>query len=111
MEVKTLVDKMVYRDLRTTLDTTEDDDCTEKPFDFLGASSDVVATKDSGADEGAGSGVSMSQDNGSDGKKLGLGPDGDAQRKRAWYRRSTARETGGVPHDVVFRLREVNQTP
>ena len=78
LEVKALVDKIVYRDLPAT----EDNDNPSKFCEFLGTSSNIVDTKDSEVDAGAGSGVSVSQDGGLDDENPGPGPDGDTQGKR-----------------------------
>ena len=56
-DIKALVDKMVYRDLRTTPEVSDDDDNTGRPSEFLGAFSDVMAMEDTEVDKGAGSDV------------------------------------------------------
>lgn len=60
-----MVDGLVYRDLRMTLEATDDDNNAEKPCGFLGATCDVM---DSEVDTQTGSGVCVIQDDGSDGE-------------------------------------------
>jgi len=68
LEVKALVDKLVYRDLRTAPEATDDDNIAEKPCEFTGTSCEVVDTEGSEVDTGTDGSVSVSQDDGSDGE-------------------------------------------
>jgi hypothetical protein len=106
LEVKALVDEIVYQGLETTSEASDDDDNddddnddddddeddnndnndddnndTEAFYEFFGAFNGVAAMEDSPADKGAGGTPSMSQDDGSGSKRLGSdiieGEDGD----------------------------------